>query len=76
MFSELFLMVCVGKDSWPELVGVSGEEAAKVIEKENSFVNAIIVPPTQSFIPSDYRCDRVWVFVDDDGIVTRVPLIG
>ena len=69
-------MVCIGKDSWPELVGVSGEEAVKVIQKENPFVNGIIVPPTQSFIPSDYRCGRVWVFVDDDDIVTRIPKIG
>ncbi|KAL1549006.1 hypothetical protein AAHA92_17163 [Salvia divinorum] len=67
---------CQGKDSWPELLGVSGKKAVKVIEKENPLVNAIIVPPTQTILPSDYRCDRVWVFVDDDGIVTRVPVIG
>ncbi|KAL0312957.1 UNVERIFIED_CONTAM: Proteinase inhibitor, partial [Sesamum radiatum] len=61
------------KDSWPELVGVCGEIAVKTIEKENSLVNAILVPPA---VPTfDYRCDRVFVFIDEKGIVTRVPMI-
>ncbi|KAL0395240.1 UNVERIFIED_CONTAM: Glu S.griseus protease inhibitor [Sesamum latifolium] len=69
------VMFCQGKNSWPELVGVSGEVAAKTIEEENSFVTAIIVPPSQTHIPSDYRCNRVFVFVDGEGIVERVPMI-
>ncbi|KAL0395247.1 UNVERIFIED_CONTAM: Wound-induced proteinase inhibitor 1 [Sesamum latifolium] len=67
--------ICKGKNSWPELVGVSGEIAVKIIEEENSFVTAIIVPPSQTIIGGPFRCDRVFVFVDDKGTVERMPLI-
>ncbi|KAL2238008.1 UNVERIFIED_CONTAM: hypothetical protein Sindi_0992500 [Sesamum indicum] len=68
--------ICEGKKAWPELVGVSGKIAVKTIEEENSLVTAIIVPPTQPWIPADFRCGRVFVFVDDEGNVKRVPTIG
>ncbi|KAL0395248.1 UNVERIFIED_CONTAM: Proteinase inhibitor [Sesamum latifolium] len=68
-------LICEGKTAWPELVGVSGEIAVKTIEEENSFVDAIIVPPSQTAIPGDFSCSRVFVFIDDDGIVTRVPTV-
>ncbi|GMN48926.1 hypothetical protein TIFTF001_018101 [Ficus carica] len=66
---------CPGKNSWPELVGANGQEAEKQIEKENKNVDAIIVHEGDAVI-TDYRCDRVWVWVNDYGIVTRVPIIG
>ncbi|KAL7160369.1 hypothetical protein ABFS83_01G090700 [Erythranthe nasuta] len=66
---------CRGKRSWSELVGVPGNVAATTIERENRLVNAIIVPPGNSII-TDFRCDRVWVFVNGNGNVTRVPSIG
>ncbi|KAI3472934.1 hypothetical protein Pfo_031309 [Paulownia fortunei] len=69
------MSICKGKESWPELVGFYGEVAVTIIEKENSAVTAIIVPPSQPFIPLDFRCDRVFVFVDDKGIVERVPRV-
>lgn len=65
----------IGKSSWPELVGKDGEEAKATIERENPLVTANIVNEGSS-VPLDYRCDRVWVWVDDNGIVTRVPIIG
>nr|ABP01767.1 ptoteinase inhibitor 2 [Salvia miltiorrhiza] len=64
----------IGKDSWPELVGVCGREAAKVISEENSLVNPLIWGENQP-ITRDFRCDRVFVFVNDSGIVTRVPMV-
>ncbi|KAL0395250.1 UNVERIFIED_CONTAM: Proteinase inhibitor [Sesamum latifolium] len=67
--------ICQGKSAWPELVGVSGEIAKKTIE-ENSLVTAIIVPPSQSFLPADFRCDRVFVLIDDEGNVKWTPSIG
>ncbi|KAL7123313.1 hypothetical protein ACP275_01G098700 [Erythranthe tilingii] len=66
---------CKGKDSWPELIGVPGNVAVATIETENPLVNAIIVPPGNSVI-TDFRCDRVWVYVDDNGNVKDVPFIG
>ena len=64
-----------GKSSWPELVGVEGKVAEATIQRENSLVDAIIVPEGSN-VPFDFRCDRVWVWVDKDGIVYQVPTIG
>ncbi|KAG4991150.1 hypothetical protein JHK87_024607 [Glycine soja] len=63
------------KFSWPELVGVQGTVAEATIERENPSVNAIIVP-LGSVVTTDLRSDRVWVWVNKDGIVNRVPKIG
>ncbi|KAL7160368.1 hypothetical protein ABFS83_01G090600 [Erythranthe nasuta] len=66
---------CRGKRSWPELIGVPGNVGEATIERENPLVNAIILPPGTAHI-LNFRCDRVWVFVDGNGNVTRVPSIG
>ncbi|KAG5236323.1 hypothetical protein OIU78_004317 [Salix suchowensis] len=66
---------CQGKSSWPELLGAEGKVAAATIEKENPLVDARIVPDG-SVVPLDFRCDRVWVWVDERGIVSQVPQIG
>lgn len=74
--NELILCLnCAGKKSWPELVGVDGKVAEGRIEKENPLVNAIIVPDGSS-VTFDFRCDRVWVWIDKDGIVKQIPIIG
>ncbi|KAA0049294.1 inhibitor of trypsin and hageman factor-like [Cucumis melo var. makuwa] len=67
---------CKGKSSWPELVGKAGKEAERIIEKENPWVNADIVEEG-SVVGQDFRCDRVWVWVDPQtAIVTRTPVVG
>ncbi|KAE9589753.1 hypothetical protein Lal_00021609 [Lupinus albus] len=66
---------CKGKSSWPELVGVQGTEAEATIERENTLVDAIIVLEGTS-VTDDFRCDRVWVWVDINGIVQKIPTIG
>ncbi len=66
---------CKGKSSWPELVGARGTVAEATIERQNPLVNAIIVPEGSS-VTADFRCDRVWVWVNKNGIVKRVPSIG
>ncbi|KAJ0621106.1 putative proteinase inhibitor I13, potato inhibitor I [Helianthus annuus] len=65
---------CKGKDSWPELVGAKGEAAAATIEKENPLVNAIVILEGTA-TTRDFRCDRVWVWVNHKGVVTRTPII-
>ena len=67
--------IFVGKNSWPELVGANGQEAARTIEKENKNVDARVVREG-TIVPLDFRCDRVWVWVNDNNIVTRVPIVG
>ncbi|MQL98921.1 hypothetical protein Taro_031637 [Colocasia esculenta] len=68
-------MACKGKSSWPELVGFRGRQAVGIIERENPRVEASIVPEG-SGVTTDFRCDRVWVWVDKHGIVTMTPKIG
>ncbi|KAI7726528.1 hypothetical protein M8C21_016218 [Ambrosia artemisiifolia] len=65
---------CQGKSSWPELVGASGEAAAATIEKENPLVNATVILDGTP-VPRDFRCDRVWVWVNTQGVVIRTPII-
>ncbi|WOG94268.1 hypothetical protein DCAR_0313561 [Daucus carota subsp. sativus] len=67
--------VTVRKSSWPELVGKEGHIAAATVERENRHVRATVMregsPTTQ-----DFRCDRVWVVVNNRGIVVSPPHIG
>jgi len=65
----------VGKSSWPELVGINGETATQIIMKENPRVNAFTVEEGSS-VTTDFRCDRVRVFVNQKDSVSRVPKIG
>ncbi|PSS15967.1 Inhibitor of trypsin and hageman factor like [Actinidia chinensis var. chinensis] len=67
--------ICQGKSSWPELVGVKGETAEETIERENPLVNAKIVLEGTPVI-ENFDCRRVWVWVDENNVVTCVPVIG
>ncbi|KAJ0621114.1 putative proteinase inhibitor I13, potato inhibitor I [Helianthus annuus] len=67
---------CQGKSSWPELVGARGEAAATRIEEENPRVDAIVVVEGRDSVITDFRCDRVWVWVNSNGVVVRRPFIG
>ncbi|KAM0050838.1 putative proteinase inhibitor I13, potato inhibitor I [Helianthus debilis subsp. tardiflorus] len=67
-------MVNTGKNSWPELVGKTGEVAAAIVEKENPLVNAIVLLEGTP-VTMDFRCDRVRVWVNTDGVVIRTPVI-
>jgi hypothetical protein len=60
------------KTSWPELVGLSVEEAKKVILKDKPDAD-IVVLPVGSLVTKDYRPDRVRIFVDT---VAEAPHVG
>ena len=60
------------KTSWPELVGLSVEEAKKVILKDKPDAD-IVVLPVGSIVTADYRPDRVRIFVDT---VAQTPHVG
>ncbi|KAI5680126.1 hypothetical protein M9H77_01353 [Catharanthus roseus] len=66
---------CPGKGSWPELVGERGEAAAAVVERENPNVRAIVLKDGTP-VTRDFRCDRVWVWVNKERIVVRPPRVG
>ncbi|CAH8323193.1 unnamed protein product [Eruca vesicaria subsp. sativa] len=63
------------KSSWPELVGKRGEEAKEIIDRENTKVKAQIIAEDAIILPV-LVCERVYVFVNDCGIVTEIPFIG
>jgi len=60
------------KTSWPEVVGLSVEEAKKVILKDKADAD-IVVLPTGSPVTMDYRPNRVRIFVDT---VAQTPHVG
>ncbi|XP_027183398.1 glu S.griseus protease inhibitor-like [Coffea eugenioides] len=63
------------KKSWPELVGAKGFAAASIIEEEDPHVQAILLEDG-SPVTMDFRCDRVWVWVNQSRIVIRTPVVG
>lgn len=56
-------------------MGKAGDVAVATIERENPLVKAIILPPG-SRPTNNFKCNRVWVSVDANGIVNQVPTIG
>ncbi|KNA20993.1 hypothetical protein SOVF_047440 [Spinacia oleracea] len=65
---------CQGKSTWLELVGKNGHEAAETIERENPNVHAIVLLDGTP-VTRDFRCDRVWVWVNSYDVVIRTPII-
>jgi hypothetical protein len=60
------------KKSWPEVVGLSVEEAKKVILKDKPDAD-IFVLPVGSSVTADFRPNRVRIFVDT---VAETPRVG
>ena len=75
MYFVLSSIVDAGKESWPELVGAEGRAAAAIIERENPHVFADVLHVNAKTI-MEFRCDRVRVRVNDNGVVVRIPRIG
>ncbi|EOA14303.1 hypothetical protein CARUB_v10027472mg [Capsella rubella] len=63
------------KSSWPELVGRRGDEAKEIIDRENTKVTAKIISEN-AIVLAVIVCDRVYVRVNDYGIVTQTPSVG
>mmetsp|Transcript_19747 Transcript_19747/g.55801 ORF Transcript_19747/g.55801 Transcript_19747/m.55801 type:complete len:123 (+) Transcript_19747:91-459(+) len=63
------------KSSWPEVVGMSGEDAKAAILADDDSLKVQVVPEG-SMMTMDYRLDRVRVFVDSNGKVTQEPRLG
>eukprot|EP01018_Ginkgo_biloba_P040759 Gb_21129 [translate_table: standard] len=72
---KLFEVNTAGRKSWPEVVGMSGEDAKKKIEAEHPGLTVQILSE-HSFFTADYNVKRVRIFVDSNGIVTKAPMIG
>ncbi|CAK8564572.1 unnamed protein product [Lathyrus sativus] len=64
------------KTSWPELVGVSADEAEKKIKEDKPDAYIQVVPHDQPVVTGDFVFNRVRLFVDESNKVTRTPIIG
>ncbi|KAG5177251.1 putative inhibitor of trypsin and hageman factor [Tribonema minus] len=64
-----------GPTRWPECVGMKGEDAAQLI-KEARPDWQVSVLSQDAMVTMDFGFERVRVFVDKDGIVTRAPHVG
>ncbi|KQK07447.1 subtilisin-chymotrypsin inhibitor-2A [Brachypodium distachyon] len=73
-FSSVDGVACGGgkKTSWPEVVGLSVEEAKKAILKDKPDAD-IIVLPVGAPVTEDLRPNRVRIFIDT---VAQIPRVG
>jgi hypothetical protein len=61
---------------FPDVVGMTGEEAEAVIKRERPDL-IVIVMPEGSPVTMDHRLDRCRIFISrDTGLVTVVPHVG
>ncbi|KAF6981848.1 hypothetical protein CFC21_000298 [Triticum aestivum] len=65
----------MSKSSWPELVGILATLAAAQIAHDRPDV-AVEVLPTGAAVTHDYDFERVRVFIDLGGVVSKTPVIG
>lgn len=61
--------------SWPDLVGLTGEEAKKRILSQQPELKVHILEPGSCYT-ADFRKDRVRIHVDEQGKVQNPPRIG
>lgn len=64
-----------GRKTWPELVGIAGEEAERRIKEQIPGVTVHKIPQG-NFVTMDFRTNRVRIFVDSAGNVARPPQVG
>jgi 2'-phosphotransferase len=64
-----------GKATWPEVVGLPGDEAVAVIKAAAPGLQASVVP-VGAMVTMDHRLDRVRVYVGADGKVAQPPKLG
>jgi len=70
------LCVHVGKQFWPELIGVPTKLAKEIIEKENPSINDVPIILNGTPVPADFRCNRVRLFDNILGDVVQIPWVA
>ncbi|KAK8955217.1 hypothetical protein KSP40_PGU013392 [Platanthera guangdongensis] len=63
------------RNNWPEVVGLTGEDAKKRIKEEDPGFQLQIVGPDR-MVTMDFRTDRVRIYVDSEGKVIDTPMVG
>ncbi|KAL8166271.1 hypothetical protein V2J09_007770 [Rumex salicifolius] len=64
-----------GRFRWPELVGEDVQKAKAVIESTNRISTVVILEPGQTGM-GDFCCNRVYVVIDSQNRVIRIPFVG
>ncbi|KAL5709509.1 hypothetical protein ACHQM5_020189 [Ranunculus cassubicifolius] len=63
------------KTHWPELMGLSAEEAQSKIKLDMVGAEVQVVPPDH-FVTMDFNTQRVRLYLDASGKVARTPQVG
>jgi len=63
-------------ESWPELVGIPGENAEAILNNKYGDTYLIQLVEYGSFVTMDYRTDRIRLYLDVDGNVMNTPEAG
>jgi len=63
---------------WPGCLGISGSECSDLITSytELEIQIDIVTPEMVELLADDFDVHRVRIFVDDDAIVTKIPVRG
>lgn len=61
------------QQSWPELVGMSGNAAKAKLQSGHPSLAIIELVPEGSFVTEDYRTDRVRIWIDGTTQTVTVP---
>ncbi|TMW88525.1 hypothetical protein EJD97_018437 [Solanum chilense] len=69
-------LLCKGKLSWPELIGVPAQYAKGIIQKENPFITDVQIVLNGSPVTADFRCFRVRIVVNILDVAVSIPVVG
>lgn len=61
---------------WPKCIGMTGEDCVSYIEENANDDLVVMLVPFGSMVTTDFRTDRVRVFVDENDIVFAAPSRG
>ena len=64
------------KTTWPELVGMNGQDSIATIQADNSDVSDVHVVAEGAMVTMDMRMDRVRLYVNAEGNIVSNPSIG
>ncbi|GFQ05667.1 glu s.griseus protease inhibitor [Phtheirospermum japonicum] len=63
------------KVTWPNVVGMTAEQATAIIVHDNPLV--VVKPvPKGSVVIEDFCCNRVWLWIDENHRVYEEPMVG
>lgn len=63
------------KGQWPEAVGLPAEQAKAIVLQDDPTINVQILGEND-VTTRDFRVDRVRIFTNGEGVVTRPPRRG